>query len=68
MIYEKYMFGLHPQSLPHSSQNTWNFLSNKSNGLIFGLLSLVSENASGKETFGSHPRVGAGCQENQPCD
>lgn len=27
MIYNKSIFGLHPQFLTHSSQNLWNFLS-----------------------------------------
>lgn len=36
--------------------------------IILGLLSSVPENSSGKVTFGSHPRVGAGCQEKQPCE
>ena len=66
-IYFSYIFVLHPQFLAHRSPNLWNFLSDKSNG-IFDLSSSVPEKASEKVTFGSHPRMEAGCQENQPYD
>ena len=50
-IYFSYVFGLYPQVLTHSSQNSWNFLSNNSKGVyfvvIFGLLALVPEIPSG---------------------
>lgn len=36
--------------------------------IILDLLSSVPENSSGKVTFGSHPRVGAVCQEKRPCE
>ena len=36
--------------------------------IIFDLSSSVPENSSGKVTFGSHPKVGAGCQKKGPCE
>ena len=62
-----HIFGLHPQFLAHRFPNPWDFLTYKSNG-IFSLSSPVPEKASEKMTFGSHPKVEAGCQENQPYD
>lgn len=52
MIYK--IFGLYPEFLAHSCQNSMNFLN---------VESFVSE-----VTFGPHPRIRAGRQENQPCD
>ena len=45
-------------------QNSWNFLRDKSNGIILGFLSSNPENPLGKVIFGSHPRVGADCRRN----
>ena len=55
---------IHPQFLAHRSQNPWNSLSDKGNEIIFGLLSSVPENTSGKVTSGSHAGMGAGCHVN----
>ena len=66
-VYFPNTFGLHPQFLAHSFPNPWNFLSSKSTG-IFDLLSSVLKKGSGKVVSGFHPRMGAGCQEIQPCD
>ena len=48
-IYFSDRSGPHLQFPAQTSQNSWNFLSNKSSGIIFGLLSSVPENASGSE-------------------
>ena len=49
-IHFSHKSGPHPQfPAAHSSQNLWNFLSDKSNGKIFDFLSSVPENASGSE-------------------
>ena len=34
-IYSSYIFGLHPWFLAHSSQNSWNLLSDRNNGSTF---------------------------------
>lgn len=46
---------LHIQFLPHSSVNSWDFLSVGNDQGIFSLLMKVA--------FGPHPRVEAVCQE-----
>ena len=68
MRYFSQIFAHRLHFLAHSSPNPWNFLSDKSNGIVFGLLSSVPENTSENMTFGSHPSVGAGCLENKPSD
>lgn len=68
MSYFSQIFGHHPHFLAHNSINPWNFLSDNSNRIIFGLSSSVPVNTSEKVTFGSYPRVGAGCQEKKPSD
>lgn len=56
MIYR--LFGLfHPQFLAYNCPNLWNFLSVENEQ---GVFCSVNEG-----DFGPHPRVGAGCQENQ---
>ena len=61
------MFGLHPQFLAHRFPNLCGVLTYKSNG-IFSLSYPVPKKASEKVSFGSHPKVEAGCQEDQPYD
>ena len=56
---KKYIFGLHP-SFWHRAPKTWNFLCDESyKGVFCYVIGLTLE---------PHLRMGAGCQENQPCD
>lgn len=63
MTYEKNMFGLHSQ-LPKPVDISWVI---KAMNYYFFSCPLFLKMLQ-KMHFGSHPRVGAGCQENQPCD
>lgn len=53
------IFGLHLQLLFHGSRNPWNFPSDENDKGVFCYVNEVSW---------KHLRMGAHCQENQPCD
>lgn len=55
-----YIFGLCPGFQAHSSPKPQNFISEESHKDVFCYVDVV--------TVGPYLRMGAGCQDNQPCD